>query len=189
MSKKKKFNSLRFNPSGFVNVCVEVYRASVFVSVNQSDEELRESFAEYEIGPKHLDNILERTENDGFTMGMCLYHEKAGVIFIRIFNPISTPDDIATLAHEALHATIRLLGTKRMKLKRSTEESFTYVMDYIIGSTLEQLTHQPCSKESLPTTTTPEAGPTPNSKTAKRSAHFWPAISKSPASTASTNAR
>jgi hypothetical protein len=43
-----------------------------------------------------------------------------------------TPHEYAMLAHECLHATIEMLGSRGLKLKDASEEAYTYYMDYLI---------------------------------------------------------
>ena len=50
-----------------------------------------------------------------------------------------TPEQIAILAHEAFHATARLMDRLRVPLTYATEETYTYVMEYIVAEVLRQL--------------------------------------------------
>lgn len=50
-----------------------------------------------------------------------------------------SPEGIGTVAHEATHAAIGILRNKGIRLSNASEESYAYLVDFLVTKTLEVL--------------------------------------------------
>lgn len=107
--------SLDFPPFGF----------GCFVVVGTQDEGIR--FCQ-----KHFDSSPDLADRDGF----CFYSEGAKpVIWLPRFP--KTPEEIATLAHEAVHAVSFFMDWRGFKWSPGDEVS-AHSVDYIVRRVLEE---------------------------------------------------
>ena len=118
---------------GFTWTTAEIYKQSLFLSVGQTDKQLKNSLL------KHVPNFKEN-EADDVVNYVKRKHSRHNGIFavcqglhiIRMFEEADffDPGFHGILSHEILHATIELLTARGLTLSNDSEEAFTYLQDY-----------------------------------------------------------
>ena len=68
------------------------------------------------------------------------YFPKDSLIWIKHFT--GTPEDIARLSHECLHAVGYLLRFRGIELSDSTDEAYCYLLQWMVFSFIKQYKHE-----------------------------------------------
>jgi hypothetical protein len=118
---------------GFTWVTADIYKQSLFLSVGQTDMQLKNSLL------KHVDPFQEKEANDvvdylkrKHDRHNGLFAVVQGLHIIRIYEEADYFDHHfhGVLAHEILHATFELLTARGVTYSEDSEEAFTYLHDY-----------------------------------------------------------
>ncbi len=116
---------------------LELYSTSFVISINQSDEELRECLFETlrnKDGSDIAENYLNERMNDlkrksPSHQGICVSCE--GIYYIRLYEEVNTIYQHGYLAHEIGHAVFFCLRDRGMVFSEDSEEAYTYLIGYI----------------------------------------------------------
>lgn len=80
---------------------------------------------------KKLDGLIE--EDSGYDGMVCYVPENYYELYIFLQPDVTH----GTIAHEALHATLRIMRVFGAKLNRGSEEHYTYLLGYIVDKISE----------------------------------------------------
>jgi len=88
-------------------------------------------FAEFTLRKFGLVVDADTLSGDGVFVSASYEGREIGIIgFPHQFT--GTPHEYAMLAHECLHATKDMLGSRGLKLRDASEEAYTYFLDYLV---------------------------------------------------------
>lgn len=120
---------------GFTWATADVYKQTLFLSIGQSDKQLKKSLL------KSIPALQEKEADDVVEYVKCKHSRHHGIFavaqglhLIRIFTEgdINDPFFHGILAHEVLHATFELLGGRGLEHCSESEEAYTYLHDFYI---------------------------------------------------------
>lgn len=126
--------------SHFGKISLDLYNAAVFLSVNQSDADLRKRLIKTGLSADKVDDgLMNAAKQVGETnTGRMIYNYRLGVVIIRIYSTeINTPYGMNVLAHEIFHAVYSLLDDRGLKLTSESEEAFSYLTGYLMQKCYE----------------------------------------------------
>lgn len=120
---------------GFTWVTARIYKQTLFVSIGQTDKQLKKSLLKNvpDLQEKEVDDVVNYVQRK---------HERHNGIFavvqglhiIRMFDEADFFDPYfhGVFSHEVLHATFELLRARGLELSTESEEAYTYLHDYYI---------------------------------------------------------
>lgn len=118
---------------GFTWTTAHIYKQSLFLSIGQTDKQLKNSLL------KHVSSLQENDADDVVDY-VKRKHERHNGIFavvqglhiIRIYEEADFMDPTfhGILSHEILHATFELLRSRGLMHSNESEEAFTYLHDF-----------------------------------------------------------
>lgn len=123
---------------GFVHIYLDIYDASVIVSINQTDQEFKKSYikAKGQEDDILLDMYVQQTSQESERhLGRTLF--SAGTATIRIYSDLSTSQRMGTLVHELFHATDMILDDKGLQLVVGSDEAYSYLIGYLMEKTMD----------------------------------------------------
>lgn len=113
-------------------VDLEVYPFHIMFSFGESDKKLFKLLKK--LGIKKKEYKLMVMDSQGKYM---MFTGKSSII--RMPKKPKTPEQLGTLQHEILHATIEIMRTVGMPLSETSEEAYTYLQGYITKKVWEKL--------------------------------------------------
>lgn len=118
---------------GFTWATAEIYKQSLFLSIGESDKQLKKSLLKHvsTFQEKDADEVVDYTrrkhDRHNGIFAVC-----QGLHIIRLYDEqdLLDPHFHGILAHEILHATFELLTSRGLVHSHSSEEAFTYLHDF-----------------------------------------------------------
>lgn len=114
------------------------YPYEVVVIIAESDKSVKQFLKEDKRFKKRWKEVLEKVTWQKDSCGGFYTCSPEGDGFIRLRRDPVHPHEIALLTHEALHCTAETLRRVSVHLSSESEEAYTYLLDYIVRSVLNQ---------------------------------------------------
>lgn len=133
--KKKKAPRAK---KGFAMIYLDIYDATVYVSINQTDNEFKKSYmkAKGESDDILVDMYVNQTSKESERhLGRTLF--SGGCATVRIYSDLSTSMRMGTLVHELFHATDMILEDKGLQLVPGSDEAYSYLIGYLMEKTMD----------------------------------------------------
>ena len=108
-------------------VPIEIFDTEVMVSIGETDEQLFGRLKRYGVSPYEWPGLRFSEQEVGkYTMF------ETGAAILRIRHSYTTPDNLAIISHEILHAVIHIMERIGVKLGLGTsEEVYTYTAQFL----------------------------------------------------------
>lgn len=118
---------------GFTWATADIYKQSLFLSIGQTDKQLKNSLLKYitSFQEKEANDVVDylKRKHDRHNG---LFAVVEGIHIIRMYEEADYFDHNfhGILAHEILHATFELLTARGLVYSETSEEAFTYLHDF-----------------------------------------------------------
>lgn len=114
----------------FKRVRLYPYRGSMYLSVNQTDEDALRCMQEYHLSKEQFEKSFGHWKN-GENVGATTLQSESGNAFLRI-RWIQDLNDHGLIAHEALHVISCILSSRGLPLCDESEEAWAYLLAHVV---------------------------------------------------------
>lgn len=116
----------------FHAIPLHIYPSNLYISINQTDEMLREELLAKRVSNQDIEDFLDRPDNEPGLTGIL----ENGNVLIRFKHYEETMSDHytrKTIVHESFHATVCVMDFISANLDHSSEESYAYLIEYMFN--------------------------------------------------------
>lgn len=115
----------------FKIIPVEIYCTEIVVSIGQTDDEIFDECKKRWEWDKYEDTVISAVS----CQSLANFSFNSKMLMIR-FKEKEPKDGL--IAHEAFHASFRILNSIGLNPSYETEEAYAYLLDYIVNKIKEQ---------------------------------------------------
>lgn len=141
MAKRAKLTPTK-KLKGFTWATAEIYKQSLFLSIGESDKQLKKSLLKHvpQLQEDEVDEVVDYTRRK-HDRHQGIFAVSQGLHIIRLYDEqdFMNPYFHGILAHEILHATFELLTSRGLVHSQTSEEAFTYLQDFYITELYKRL--------------------------------------------------
>lgn len=115
---------------------VPPYPAQIMVSINQSNEKLIRAVKKWKIIDKRscltFVEAIEEEKGTGKDLGGMIHDlTGTGIMILRVYRPIKSPESRGNLAHEIFHIAEKVADFVGIKHCSGSSEAFAYIISYL----------------------------------------------------------
>lgn len=122
----------------FTAIDLPIYGGWVIVSINQTDNEMINSYMkEREMTDRTAAELAcsHVFRDSEITLGRTAH--LSGNVIVRIYDELKSPREFNTLVHELLHATDFILDFRGLSLVDGSDEAYAYLIGYLMEKIME----------------------------------------------------